>query len=124
MNVILVGKNINELGVDAQAKASFSALIDVKDFNDEVVNFMKDKITIALCDTSIAEEMSPWEFKELCEKTNSKPFFVAEQVETPIEYTMCLQMNTWYPDSACYIINDDKEEYDVFINILTGVLAE
>lgn len=124
MNIIIVGKNIKQVGLDLHAQTGFATLVEVEKFGDELIDYMQNNKTIAVCETSKIEDMQPFEFYELCEKTKSIPFFVANQEELPIEYTMCLQMNTWYQNSACYFVNDDYTEYNVFLNIMESELRK
>lgn len=122
MNIILVGKDIQKIGEDVKKRVETAALIDVNDLEDDAIDYMKNNQVIALCDTGIVDKLSPWTFKEVCEACGAVPFFIAEQTEAPVEYSMCVQMNTWYPTSACYIVNDNQEDYDVFLNILESEL--
>lgn len=118
MNIIIVGTNVKQVGLDLHAKAEIATLVDVTKFGDELIDYMSNNKTIAICETDIISGLSPYDFYELCEKTKSIPFFVADQVEAPIEYMMCLQMNTWYQDSACYFVNDDAKDYEVFLEVM------
>lgn len=124
MNIIIVGKNIKQVGLDLHAKTGFATLVEVEKFGDELIDYMQKNKTIAVCETDTISNIEPYDFYQLCEKTKSIPFFVANQEELPIEYTMCLQMNTWYQNSACYFVNDENTEYEVFLNIMETELRK